>query len=500
MSKPYDSATGRLESPADERVVLDARTDIDLSTFERVAWQGATATFSRASRARMETARAHFLAYLDQPGVVVYGVTSGYGQMARQRLDGEARRRHAARPPDANGVTFGPDLPLRVKRGIVLARLTNYVEGHAAITPALAEAVADLLTEPELPVVPVEGNGGAGEILALGSLLGPLAHAQTLREKDMLALINGSPCAAALVADAALAARRRLAWIDAVFALAWEAFYAPRDHLDPALAELWGDPDQAAALAALAPLLAGGSEARRPYQAPVSFRILPRMLGRLRRAVRQAEEAATRSLQAITDNPVYLQPCAEHPHGRVLSNGGFHNAVATPAMDELAAAYADLCTLAERQGAKILAGSVSHLADQLQTLPDDPRYLGCQPMAQVGFAEAARRAAQRTFLPGSESGGFGQNDVATNHFFAWQAQAQAGRLLESALAPLAVIASQALYITERPAPPALQATLALVRREVPVVEPDAMRPLGPEMERLAEALRARIFAAAAGAA
>jgi histidine ammonia-lyase len=313
-----------------------------------------------------------------------------------------------------------------------------------------------------------------------------------LHEKDALALINGSPCAAALAADAAIGARRRLAVIEDVFALAWEALAAPMDHLDPALEALWEDPAEIDSLAALRARLEGGAAERRPYQAPVSFRILPRMLGRYRRAVDAVEAAAGVSLRAVTDNPVYLPPDAGHPDGRVLSNGGFHNASAWPAMDELAAACADLCTLAERQGAKILHGPTSHLPDQLRAGPLDPRYLGCLPMVQVGFGEAARRAAQRTFLPGSESGGFGQNDVAAPHFFAWRAQAEGGRLLEAALAPLAIIASQALHVTGRAAPPALAARLAGVREAVPVLV-DEMRAPGPEAEALAEHFRAEIL-------
>ena len=45
-------------------------------------------------------------------------------------------------------------------------------------------------------------------------------------------------------------------------------------------------------------------------------------------------------------------------------------------------------------------------------------YIGCLNMVQVGYAEEAKRAAQRTFLPGSEGGGFGQNDTAPPTFFA----------------------------------------------------------------------------------
>lgn len=475
-------------------LVLDNRHDIDLAAVERVAWQGEAVALSDAARARMDTSRAGFLRLLEQPGVVIYGVTSGYGSRAHLQFEAQQRQRHAARPPRSAQVTWGEPLPERTARTIVLARLANYLGGHAAITPALAESVAALLETEALPTVPIEGNGGAGEILALSQLLGPLAERASLAEKDTLALISGSPCAAALMADATLITRRRIPVVEEVFALAFEALQAPLEHLDPALDHLWGDAGEAAALQSLRHLLAGAETPRRAYQAPVSFRILPRLLGRLRRALTEVEAAATTALQAVTDNPVYLQPDADHPHGRVVANGGYHNTRAAPAMDELAAICADLCTLADRHTAKILHGPVSHLPDQLQTGPDDPRYLGTLPMTQVGYGEAARRAAQRTFLPGSESGGFGQNDVAAPHFFAWRAQAQAGALLEAALAPLAMVASQALYVTGRSVPPALAPRLEQVRAYAPVLSDDS-HPLGPYAAQLTGALQAEVYPA-----
>jgi histidine ammonia-lyase len=470
---------------------LDTRDQIDLAAVRRVAWQGESVVLTSRAHERMAASRAGFMRLLEDPEVVIYGVTSGYGQLAHLRFDEEQRRRHAAQPPLAPAASFGDPLPERVTRGIVLARLANYVDGHAAISPDLAVAVAAMLGGGSLPPVPSEGNGGAGEIVALSRLFGPLAQRVELREKDALALENGSPCAAALVADAALLGRERLRVTEEVFALAFDALQAPLEHLDPALETLWGDAHEAAALAALRALLADADGERRPYQAPVSFRILPRMLGRLRRALAQAAAAAVTSLQAVTDNPVYLPPDDEHPDGRVLSNGGYHNTLAWPAMDELAACWADLCTLADRETAKLLYGPVSGLPDQLRDGPHDPRYLGCLPMTQVGYGEAARRAAQRTFLPGSESGGFGQNDVAAPHFFAWRAQAEAGRLFESALTPLAMVASQAYHATGRTPPPSLAARLEMIRGHVPVFT-DAMRPPGPEAEQLAAGLRAEI--------
>ena len=472
-------------------ITIESREDVTLETYERVAWRDEAVAFGPSAIDRMTEARAAFLNLIDQdPDVVIYGVTSGYGQRANLRFTPEERRAHAARPPRAAASPFGAPLPNRVVRGIVLARLTNFVEGHSAISPDLAKAVAGMLEVPKMPAVSSEGHGGAGEILALSQLFLPVAEESDLREKDALCLINGSPCAAAVLADAALSSRRRLRLATEIFALAAEAFLAPADHYDVALQNLWGDPEEAAVLEDLRGLLAGGADQRRPYQAPVSFRIVPRLLGRLPRAVLAAEDMATRSLRSITDNPVFLMPDQDHPLGRALSTGGYHNAGAAPALDELAAGYAGLALLAERQTSKILEGRVSGLPDQLATGPDDARYFGTVPMVAVGYGEAARHAVQRTFLPGPESGGYAQNDVASNAIPAWNKHEAAGSAFDACLAILGAIASQALFATDRDAPPALRGLLTEIREALPPIE--EVQPMGPRLAKLRDVLGAKL--------
>ena len=61
------------------------------------------------------------------------------------------------------------------------------------------------------------------------------------------------------------------------------------------------------------------------------------------------------------------------------------------------------------------------------------------------------------------------------------------------LACLAAIASQAYYVTEREAPPALKDLLAEVREILPPVD-DEPRGLAPELERLAQAFKAKVYA------
>lgn len=448
-------------------VEINFRREITLDLYRRVAWQGQGLQLGDVAVDCMRKSREGFLRLLDgDQNVTIYGVTTGYGHQASVRLDGEARRIHARRAPKDTVAAFGRAAPERVARGIVLARLTNFIEGHAAITPDLAIAVAALLDGTTLPKVSLSGQGGAGEILWTGPLFAELADRFPLGEKDALSLVNGSPAASALIADAAIAMRRRLSLAEKVFALSAEAIMAPLEAYDPAFETLWGDRYEAEALRQLRFLLQDGGRERRRYQAPVSYRILPRVLGQFRRAIAQAEEIAESSLQSITDNPVFLPPEAGYPLGRVCSNGGFHNARAYPALDNLAAAAADLCALAERHTTKLLDGRYSLLPDQLQ---GGDGYIGILGFVQVGYAEEARRHAQRTFLPGSEAGGFGQNDVAPLTGLAWLAQEEAGRCLDAAVAMLAAVASQALHVTKRAAPAQLAELLTTTRSEFPPV-------------------------------
>jgi histidine ammonia-lyase len=480
-------------------LVLTTRADIDLEAVQRVAWQGESVRLSEAALRRIAECRESFLRLIESgDSAAVYGVTTAMGELASQRLAGSAQQRHARLKPFAAATSFGDLLPDRIVRAIVLARLANFIEGHAATSPRVAEAVAAMLDRTVQPAVPVSGQGGAGEILALYPLFAELSTRFELEVKERGSLINGSPCAAAMLADSALAARRRVQHAEQALALSIEAFRAPFEHYDEALEALWGDEQEAIALRNLRALLAGAERERRAYQAPVSYRIVPRVLGHAHRARAAAERAAMISLRSVSDNPVYLPPDATHPFGRCISTGGFHNAMAAPALDDLAAIWADLSLLCHRHAARLLDARASGLPDLLM-IGRDPSdsdghgSVGYVPMAMTGYLEQARNAAQRTFIPGTETAGAGQDDVAATVFLAWRKQDEAGRCLDAALAMLAVLASQALHVTSRHAPPPLSALLDEVRAKVPPVGADRM--LGPELARLAEHFTQQVFSA-----
>ena len=472
-------------------IILNRRADLTLEACKRVAWGGEAVQLSAAARANIARAREDFLKLITREDITIYGVNTGYGHHAKTRLTTEGRKEQARAPTHHRAASWGDPLPGRVTRAMVFARLANIIEGHAALSPHVADAVVAMLDGGPLPVVPARGQGGAGEILSLSHLFLDLTKRVELAEKDMLSLINGSPGASALVADAALAAKARIDTVADVFALAAEAFNAPLGHFAEELEALWNNPHDAWGLRALRTRIAGGhGGARRPYQAPVSIRIMPRMLGEAHRATEAAETVARQSLPAVSDNPVVFIGGEQIGPDAVVSTGGYHNAQAPAVMDALTASYANLALIASRAGAKLQDANISLLPPFLG-YPDGRTYLGCLPMAMVGYEEELRMLAQPTLLPGSESGGYGQDDVASPVFTAWSKQERAGVLLEQTLASLSAIAMRALNVTARPVPTPLAQLAADTSRAF--ADDDGIEALGPQLAALASTFRERIY-------
>jgi histidine ammonia-lyase len=461
-------------------VEIATRRDIDLDAVRRVSREGEAVSLAPASLARMDEARAAFLRLIDRPEIVVYGVTSYYGDRASVRLDAAGRREMGAyKPPLELG--FGEPLPERVTRAIVLARLANLVDGNSAASSRFVAAVAELLDGGLLPPVPRHGNGGSGEIIALGHLFGPLLRSRDLGEKEAGSVLNGSPCAAGLAADAALTAARRVELAEAVLALTVDAFGAPLEAYDVALEALWGDPYEAAALRGLRSLVDPGRDGRMDHQAPVSFRILPRVLGQARRAAAQAAEAAEASLRSVSDNPVFVLPDHEHPDGRVLSTGGYHDARAPAALDTVAASAADLAGIAQNVLFQLFYPPGGGVMSELRY------HLSLTTMVANAFVADARKAAGHT---PSGIGSPGQNDVVSPAFLAWDAQDRAGAGCDGVLAILAACAAQTLVGDGREPAPASRALLDEVLELFPVSALGSS--FGPQLEALTARFSERV--------
>ena len=473
-------------------LVVNRRADFTLDSFRRAAFGREDVEIGPLARDAMAAARRGFLALLDSDRTAfIYGITTRPGVEVTTAVPPEQQREQARLFRAEAGYGFGGGCHSeQVVRGMVFARLVDFVEGHAKVRPELAERVAALLRAP-LPCVPLGGQAGPGEVLPmlyLTSWVGDLEF----EEGEGLALVNGSPYSTAVLADTAVRARNRLTQTEALFALSADAFRAPLEAYDEALDDLWADRYQVEALRALRAHLAGADTSDRlSHQAPVSFRIMPRLLGEARRAVAEAERAAAVALRSVSVNPVYFPPGPGHPLGRMASNGGFHNAAACPALQSVSSCWAELALAAERQIACFHRGP----AYGLPHLLNPPGYRGALAGATnlfgwvvTGYVETARAAASPALMPAVVTDP--QNDLSTATSIAHQREQDAAGAFDSALAILALVASQALFVTGRQPAPPLRDLAAGIRSVFPPVERAGGRDLGAEAGRLAGIVQA----------
>ena len=446
-------------------VTVSTRDDFSLANFQRVSYGEERVRIGAGARRAM---------------------TAGAGPGPAVGPPGREAARQARRA--APGAGFGGGcLDAAVVRGILFARLASLVSGHAGVRPIVAQRVAAALDGP-MPLVPLDGQAGTGEALPLAHVLAGLQR-DDLREGEMEALLGGAPCSAALVADAAIRARHRLGHAEGICALSIEAFRAPLGAYDEDLDGLWGDPHETAALRGLRRYLEdAGTAERRFHQAPVSYRIIPRVLGQVRRAVAAAEKAAAVSLRSVTSDVVYVADELGRPAGRAVRSGGYHNGMAYPALNALSAAWADLALVAERQVTALNTAETSGLPVNLVAPGASGNGTYAYGWAASGYVEEARAAATPALLPGAVEDPHA--DVLSPTFGAYRRERRAAECLDGVLAILAIVSSQALFVTGRnPARPLLP-LLSFVRSVFPPIDGTGERDLSADGGRLQQALGA----------
>src|SRR5215469_18882858 len=180
-------------------VVANRRADFTLDHFRRVAFAGEGVEIGAAARAAMAAARRGFVALLESDRTAfIYGVTRRPGIEVSVKIPPELQRAYARSFLQHSGYGFGNGRhDEQVVRGVVFARLADFVEGHAKVRPETADRVAATLASP-MPALPLGGQAGPGEVLPMLHIVHAMRDLD-LEEGEGMALINGSPYSTAVL-------------------------------------------------------------------------------------------------------------------------------------------------------------------------------------------------------------------------------------------------------------------------------------------------------------
>ncbi|MFD7899258.1 histidine ammonia-lyase [Streptomyces sp. NPDC059743] len=326
----------------------------------------------------------------------VYGVSTGFGALATRHIGQDLRTQLQRNIVRSHAAGMGPRVEREVVRALMFLRLKTVASGRTGVRPQIAQTMADVLNARITPVVhefgslgcsgdlaplshcalTLMGEGDAegpdGTVAPAGELLAAHGIAPVeLREKEGLALLNGTDGMLGMLVMAIADLRRLYTSADITAALSLEALLGTAKVLAPELHAIRPHPGQGVSAANMLRVLAGSGltghfqqdEAPRVQDA-YSVRCAPQVAGAGRDTLEYADIVAGRELASAVDNPVVL------PDGRVESNGNFHGAPVAYVLDFLAIAAADLGSIAERRTDRLLDKNRSHGLPPF--LADDP--------------------------------------------------------------------------------------------------------------------------------
>jgi histidine ammonia-lyase len=349
-----------------------------------VARDGARVELSEAALEAVAASR-RFVDDLAAKPDPVYGVSTGFGALAVRHISPDLRAQLQRNIVRSHAAGMGPRVEREVVRALQFLRLKTVASGRTGVRPEVARTMADVLNAGIAPVVHEYGSlGCSGDLAPLshcaltlmgeGDAEGPdgvvrpagelLAEAGItpveLREKEGLALLNGTDGMLGMLVMACADLARLHTSADITAALSLEALLGTERVLAPELQAVRPHPGQAAAAANMLKVLEGsGLTGHHQDDAPrvqdaYSVRCAPQVAGAGRDTLEHARTVADRELASAVDNPVVL------PDGRVESNGNFHGAPVAYVLDFLAVAAADLASIAERRTDRLLDKNRSH--------------------------------------------------------------------------------------------------------------------------------------------
>src|SRR5438270_4275305 len=140
------------ESGAGDALVLTGAS-LTIDDVEAVARRGRRVRLDDAARVRMQESR-RVIERLVASGELVYGVTTGFGDLSTTFIDPADSARLQENLLMSHAVGVGPELPDDVVRAMLLLRANTLALGHSGCRPAVVDRIVEFLAAGLQPVVP----------------------------------------------------------------------------------------------------------------------------------------------------------------------------------------------------------------------------------------------------------------------------------------------------------------------------------------------------------
>lgn len=317
------------------------------------------------------------------PDAILYGVNTGFGPLATQKIDPAATRQLSRNVILACLTGVGPPLKPEVVRAMMLCRANTFALGVSGVRQVLAQTLIEMLNAGVVPRVPSKGSlGASGDLAPLahiavvlsqgpednpdefsgrawyqGELLsGELAMQRAgiprvrLEAKEGLAVTNGTTLMTAVGALNIHDARLVLQQAEIAAALSLEALLGLSEPFKEALHVANRQPGQIRTAARIRQLTSGSrylDSLDGKVQDAYSLRCTPQVLGPVHDMLDFIEARHLDALSAGADNPLIF--VAPDETGWAQSGGNFHGQGLSIWQDSLGICMAVAGNIAERR-------------------------------------------------------------------------------------------------------------------------------------------------------
>ena len=364
--------------------------DLTVADVEAVARGGAIVELDADARGRMQEAR-DVIEALVADGAVVYGVTTGFGDLASTFIAPDQAGLLQQNLLMSHAAGVGAPFPREIVRAMLLLRANTLALGHSGCRPLVVDRLLAFLGAGIHPVVPEQGSVGAsGDLAPLAHLALPiigrgqvefrgqvvpalLALRETgmeplaLEAKEGLALLNGTQMMGAIAALFLADADRLVRTASVAAAQSVEALLGTDVAFAAAYQLARPHPGQIAVAAQLRHLLRDSDLQRAHHgsahkvQDPYSLRCVPQVHGAVADALDHLRRVLDIELNSATDNPLVFAgggvadaDTIATGGGRVISGGNFHGEPLALALDYAKIAVAELGSISERRTALLV--------------------------------------------------------------------------------------------------------------------------------------------------
>ena len=315
---------------------------------------------------------------------VIYGITTGFGKFSDVVISGEEAIELQRNLIISHACGVGAPLPEDVTRAIMLLRVNNLIKGYSGVRPVIIETLVQMINLGVHPIIPEKGSlGASGDLaplahmvlvmLGLGEAIYKGEHMSgldamrlagieivTLKEKEGLALINGTQVMTAIGCLNCYDAVQLMKHLDIAASLTVEALKGITDAFDSRLHDVRPHKGQISTASNMLRILNNSNRTTKQGEIRVqdayTIRCIPQIHGASKDAIDYVCKKVEIEINSVTDNPILFTQ-----DDVVFSGGNFHGQPMALPFDYLAIALAEMANVSERRIERLVNPQLSNL-------------------------------------------------------------------------------------------------------------------------------------------